>query len=230
MVVRPGSNATRPKRGIACAWNDAAAPEKVRAVRAAWYYNWGGAPSPGVAGAQFVPMEWGGKSAAFGGDHLLGFNEPDMPSQSDMTVDEALRRWPTLAASRGRLLGSPACARSHGWLPEFMRRSSELGLRVHFVAVHWYGGTDPDRFVRDVRAYHAAYRKPLWITEFACAVWKPGAVYEFMRRVLPALDRMEFVHRYCWKARTVDDVHMGTSSLFGRDGKLTRLGALYRGL
>ncbi len=40
---------------------------------------------------------------------LLGFNEPDMSSQSNMTVSDALRLWPRLMAT-GMRLGSPAVA------------------------------------------------------------------------------------------------------------------------
>jgi Glycosyl hydrolase catalytic core len=42
---------------------------------------------------------------------LLGFNEPDLSSQSNMSVSQALALWPRLMAT-GMRLGSPAVARS----------------------------------------------------------------------------------------------------------------------
>ena len=40
---------------------------------------------------------------------LLGFNEPDLAEQANMTVEKALELWPRLEAT-GMRLGSPAVA------------------------------------------------------------------------------------------------------------------------
>ena len=45
--------------------------------------------------------------SASGNPYLLTFNEPDNPSQSNMTVARALQLWPYLEAT-GLQLGSPA--------------------------------------------------------------------------------------------------------------------------
>src|SRR5262245_53100143 len=78
-------------------------------------------------GAGFVPMFWStfdltaknlaavAKSKA---THVLGFNEPDMASQANMSPEECLEHWPRLEALPQRL-GSPAPAAAK-WLDEFM--------------------------------------------------------------------------------------------------------------
>ena len=73
---------------------------------------------------------------------LLGFNEPDMSGQSNMTVAQALSLWPQLMAT-GMTLGSPAvaddAATPGGWLDQFMSGAAARGYRVNFITVHWYG-------------------------------------------------------------------------------------------
>jgi hypothetical protein len=79
------------------------------------------------------------------------------------------------------------------------------------------------------------YKKPIWITEFAVADWSAttqskyseSQVIDFMEDILPALDDLPYVERYCWKTRTTSDTNMGTSALFNDDGTLTRLGKVY---
>ena len=51
----------------------------------------------------------GAESGQSAGRVLLGFNEPDLAVQSNMTVDQALDLWPKLQAT-GLELGSPAVA------------------------------------------------------------------------------------------------------------------------
>ena len=120
---------------------------------ASWYYDWGATPS-GIAAPSnvgFVPMIWGAADVTPAtlsevrqeGSTLLGFNEPDLGSQSNMTVAQALSLWPQLVAT-GMTLGSPAVADTAplpaGWLDQFMHGAKSRGYRVNFITVHWYGG------------------------------------------------------------------------------------------
>ena len=74
---------------------------------------------------------------------LLGFNEPDLAGQSNMTVDAALDLWPQLQAT-GQRLGSPAVGvrrrrpRAAGSTSSWPARA-QRGYRVDFIALHWYG-------------------------------------------------------------------------------------------
>jgi hypothetical protein len=84
-----------------------------------WFYDWGAVPN-GVSapgGVGFVPMIWGARSvgastlatAKKNGSTLLGFNEPDLAAQSNLSVGAALDLGPELEATKRRP-GSPAAA------------------------------------------------------------------------------------------------------------------------
>ena len=62
---------------------------------ASWYYDWAATPNgiTAPAGVGFVPMIWGASGVTTATLHksnegrvLLGFNEPDLGSQANMTV------------------------------------------------------------------------------------------------------------------------------------------------
>jgi hypothetical protein len=107
--------------------------DKVDALGCGWYYILGAAPDPKAKAiqAEFIPMIWSAKEATednlrrvkeSASGVLLGFNEPDVKDQSNMTVDQALELWPKLMATGLRLGSSaPGAAVDSGWLPQFMR-------------------------------------------------------------------------------------------------------------
>jgi hypothetical protein len=190
-----------------------------------WYYNWGTGPGRIVApaGVEFVPMIWGADlvrddlladARAQPGDALLGFNEPDVADQANMTVEQALDLWPRLQ-STGRRLGSPAvsadAATAGGWLDRFMTSAATRGYRVDFIAVHWYGTTgDVDTLRAYLQAVHDRYGLPIWLTEYALADFSAGVsagVYPpeadqaaFATASGGMLDRLSYVERYAWFA------------------------------
>ncbi|MFL5259058.1 MAG: glycosyl hydrolase [Hyphomicrobiales bacterium] len=99
------------------------APEPSRVLQSLdvdWYYTWSTKPLEGADSRDSVPMVWGaGTNYA---EHLrslwragrvpflLAFNEPDLKSQSDLPVDEALEKWPQLESAASKLT-SPAPSR-----------------------------------------------------------------------------------------------------------------------
>ncbi|MFC7994143.1 glycosyl hydrolase [Streptomyces pilosus] len=192
---------------------------------ASWYYNWASSKGTfaGPEGAEFVPMIWGPGSvtdaelgrAAAEGTHLLGFNEPDLPGQADMTVEQALDLWPRLEAT-GLRLGAPAVAFGGdvegGWLDRFMRGAAERGLRVDFIPLHWYGGDfgpdAPEQLRRYLQAVHDRYGKPVWLTEYALTDFSgPTPRHpdqrqqtDFVRSSTAMLNGLGFVERYAWFA------------------------------
>jgi len=227
---------------------------KVAALRPRWHYSWGASlPEAEVDGVEFVPMMWGYRKAnerflrriehlkagkASGScAHLLGFNEPDGETQANMSVELAIAAWPYLE-STGLRLGSPAAVHAdREWMRKFMKQAVAKKLRIDFVCVHWYGGTNVEGFVNRLKRIHEMYGRPIWITEFAVADWKaktrkdnrysPEKVLAFMKRVLPRLDELEFVERYAWFSSEVDHKALGPSALFRPDGSLTELGRFY---
>jgi hypothetical protein len=169
---------------------------------------------------------------------LLGFNEPDQKTQANMSVERALEAWPLLMKT-GLRLGSPGCVHpDRDWMKQFMAGVRERGLRVDFVCVHSYGGTNVNALVKRLEEVHRMFRKPLWITELAVGDWeaksaaanryKPDAVLRFMEQALPRLDKLDFLERYAWFPAKPDNRALGTSALFNEEGTLTRLGECYR--
>lgn len=231
---------------------DGTGVDLIESLHAKWFYTWG-ATKPAVMpqNAEFVPMIWGGFNserhshlkqltlAAQQGEmkYLLGFNEPDQPRQSNMTVSEAIELWPVLEAL-GIPLCSPGCVHpDKEWMQQFMQEVDARGLRVDYVCVHSYGGPSAKALVERLKKVHAMYNRPIWITEFAVGDWNapsvaenkhsPEKIKQFMLEVLPMLEELDFVHRYAWFSAAPDNRALGTSALFDEEGSLTELGKIY---
>jgi hypothetical protein len=214
------------KRGVASARYLASAPAVLSPLRAAWAYDWSATTPRRLRGVDWVPMVWGAGSvtrATMAGlrrarssgraRNLLGFNEPDYGSQSNLTPGQAAGLWPQLQRT-GLRLGSPAPAvPADGWLARFMQLARARHLRVDFIALHYYQDfTDPHavpRLRRQLTAIHNRYRKPIWITEIGAMDirrWhRPMArtptaalAVGYMRRVFAMLDALPFIERYAW--------------------------------
>ena len=109
------------------------------------------------------------------GTILLGFNEPDLKDQANMSVEQALDLWPQLQATR-HAVGEPGArvrCRYPGQLvrPVHGRCGRSVGYRVDFIALHWYGSDFSAAATGHLRAYLQAvydrYHKPIWLTEYA---------------------------------------------------------------
>lgn len=226
------------KKGIAGAiWQD---------LKVGWFYDWniGARSSPDL---EYVAIRqnahWPGLDQDWkekGINHLLGFNEPDRPDQANLTVDAAIAGWPVLLKT-GLRLGSPAVSDGGlGWLYQFMDKADAAGLRVDFVAVHYYRATnDPgdakgaaEQFRHFLTDIHKRTKRPIWITE-----WNNGANWtkpadpnasqqkDAIREMTSMLDETPFVERYAlynW----VED----SRQLVKKDGSLTPAGEVYRDL
>ena len=209
-----------------------------------WFYDWniGANSTPDL---EYVAIRqnrnWPGMDQDWkkkGINHLLGFNEPDKKDQSNMTVDEAIAAWPVLLGT-GLRVGAPAPSDGGlGWLYQFMDKADAAGLRVDFVAVHYYRATnDPkdakgaaEQFRQFLKGVHDRVKRPLWVTE-----WNNGANWtkapdpsegeqkKAMEEILEMLDETPYVERYAlfnW----VEDCRQ----LVRKDGSLTPAGIVYR--
>lgn len=240
LIATLPATAASTKKGIGLSTYDGHWASEVAASKVSWVYTWGqDQPADLPNGVEFVPMVWSDHVA----DHLklpknakevLGFNEPDMPDQSHMTVDRAVEEWPILTQT-GLPIGSPAPAWwSTKWMQQFMDVASTKPLRVDFVCIHWYNVPNPKFFLDTIDKIHDTYHKPIWITEFAVGVFQKDAptftaqqTEDFMRAVLPELEKRDYVQRYAWFPARIGSKHLGSSSLFNEDGSLTDLGKLY---
>ena len=218
---------------------------------ASWYYNW--QPVSGSKNVpEFIPMIWSGHFVTneiigalrkSGASALLGFNEPDLDSQSNMTVDEAIRLWPRLQET-GLRLGSPSPAQGYCddgcWLDEFMEEAKKRGYRVDFIALHWYWDIRGKEAVPNLKKFlekaHERFNRPIWLTEFG-ALEQEGTeklteaeVSAFVREALPMLESLPFLERYAWFASYTKKWKLyPQSSLVDDSGNLTGVGRAYAG-
>jgi RNA polymerase sigma factor (sigma-70 family) len=232
---QPGKPAPKPtpstvstgRKGVGT-WNAPGASQDLAASGASWYYDWG-ATTNGIAtpaGVSFVPEIWGAADVTTAtldqvkseGSVLLGFNEPDLASQANMSVSQALSLWPQLEAT-GMTLGSPAVASGAatpgGWLDQFMAGARARGYRVNFITVHWYGGDfQTAAAVQQLESYLQAiynrYHLPIWLTEFALTNYGSTVTFPteaqqaaFLTAATSMLDGLPYLQRYAWFALPV---------------------------
>lgn len=236
VVVTPASRRANSKKGVA-AWAFRGVRRALVKSGVSWYYTWSvrhhGITTP--RGVAFVPMIWGPRSvntwqlrtARHEGHVLLGFNEPDLSAQANMTVSQVLRVWPRLMKT-GMRLGSPAVAfggaTPGGWLDRFMSGAARRHYRVNFITLHWYGGdfstADAVSQLKSyIQAVWARYHKPIWLTEFA--LWRfnpsvfpsPRQQAAFVTAATTMLQRLPYVWRYAWFALQATRTD-GTTGLF----------------
>ncbi|MBB5868245.1 hypothetical protein F4553_001624 [Allocatelliglobosispora scoriae] len=247
---RPPGRAT-PKKGVSV-WDFPGIGQALADVRASWYYNWSSGPSRNAgSSAKFVPMIWGPKSvtdselarAKANGSVLLGFNEPDFASQSNMTVEKALELWPRLQAT-GMRLGSPAVAvggdRAGGWLDRFISGARSKGLRVDFITLHWYGSDFSDAAAGQLKGYLQAvynrYRLPIWVTEYALIRWGGGGAAfpsdaqqaSFATKSTAMMESLSYVERYAWFALPTPTEGGQGTGLYRNGTTPTAAGRAYR--
>ncbi len=175
--------------------------------------------------------------------YLLGFNEPDSASQSNLTPQQAVALWPRLERT-GLILGSPATATpSDGWLASFMALAQQRDLRVDFIALHYYQDfTNPNAVSalrRQLISLHNHYRRPIWITEIGTIdirIWHepmtgiPTDAFaaRYMRKLFAMLDALRFVQRYAWFTDDCSsDVACRFGSLFTANGRTTLAGKTF---
>jgi hypothetical protein len=243
--------ATSQRKGVST-WNFAGVQQALADSGASWYYNWAATPNgiSAPANASYVPMIWGAASVTAAtlaqvsgeGHVLLGFNEPDLGSQSNMTVAQALGLWPKLMAT-GMALGSPAVASGAatpgGWLDQFMAGAKQRGYRVNFITVHWYGGdfaAGPavQQLESYLQAIYARYHLPVWLTEFALTSYSGGTAAfpaeaqqaAFLTAAANMLDGLSYVQRYAWFALPTSS-GSGTTGLFNPGPSVTQVGQAF---
>lgn len=223
---------TSPKKGFGLPESRLGAVH-LDTLGASWYYNWG--PTTAISTTKpFIPMCFSlntlPRLTQYG--TLLGFNEPDNASQSNITVTNALVNWPVLVSKSTRI-GSPATAgnplTTGSWLQQFMSTNP----KVDFICVHWYKGVNSTLFINDMTAIINKWRKPIWITEFAPQTtssstsspnkYTQAQVNTFITTVVRWMESQPMVEKYAWH-----DSKTGTSALFTSTGQLTTTGIAYR--
>ncbi len=204
-----GTTGKTPYKGVA---NSPAA--QLSEVGATWCYNWGTTPkSTDCNDPLFVPMVWGKDNVASavqaigkaGYTTLLGFNEPNKTDQANMSVADAIALWPTLTSNPNIRVGSPAVSDDgRAWLEDFMTQAKKQGLRVDFVAMHWYGwnkGSCTASALEGAINWASKWNLPVWITEFGCmGSSNPDekTLLDFFKSAVPMIAKHPLVERYAW--------------------------------
>jgi hypothetical protein len=246
------------KRGLGWPWNNTA-PEfaiyndAVASGKIGWLFNWEMWKPDGTPdGVEYIPQVRVGDQAAQIDQFLsaiprgqlqsfMAFNEPEIPSQANLSVAEAVTLWKqhVLPAKEkfGFRLGSPGVssdAKGKAWLREFL---STLGGNdgIDFLVVHWYG-TEMPQLASHLGEMYDTFKRPLWLTEFACTSMRAEApvaveqVEEFVKQTVPFLDACDFVERYAYfgAMKSVGDWVGEANCLHDRAGAgLTSIGKLY---
>jgi hypothetical protein len=213
-----------PYKGVA---NSPAA--QLAALGATWCYNWGTSPKATECNDPlFVPMVWGGGNVAgaikaigdAGYKTVLGFNEPNKIDQSNMTVDAAIALWPTLTSNPNIRVSSPAVSDDgRAWLESFMTQVKAKGLRVDFIAMHWYGwnaGSCTSGQLEGAINWASKWSLPVWITEFGCmGSSNPNeqTLLTFFNTSIAMLKNHPLVERYAWYPwNTYNDLYRANAS------------------
>lgn len=181
-----------------------------------WAYDWdsyslGNLPS----NVEYVPMLWGQKmfsgwsaavetAIASGSKYILGFNEPDQPSQANMNPEEAAifyRQYITPYADRATLV-TPAVTNGGApmgltYMSNFLNACTDCKASV--MAIHWYGDNVAQFKAQVSDAINLAHQHNMaevWITEFALNNASPSQSAAFLQEVLPWLDSQSAIGRY----------------------------------
>ena len=247
--------APSPKRGYVANTGSQLIDATLLAPGTSWYYAYEMA-SPYCPGAacdavaqQFLPQPWCLDDAQAPlppyvnrSGVLLGFNEPNFPTQCNKSPGEVAAAWGALAARwpPPGALASPAVALNGSatswWLDQFFAQCSALYgaggcAGIAYVAVHDYT-CDAQATMAYLAAVHARYQLPVVLSEFACgSVKHKRPVAEeaaLMRALVPLLEAAPHVARYAWmSARDPDGLRNLVEAGAGGGAQLSELGQLY---
>lgn len=194
-----------------------------------WAYDWGVTPSSYVIdnfgtdkNMEFVPMCWNGNfdEASLrayirshpGVKYILGFNEPNFASQSNMTPSQAAAAWPKvekIAADFNLKIVAPALNYTDGpindgvtyqpeaWMDAFL--AAYPTAKFDYLALHCYMNSST-AMMNYIEHFAKKYKKQVWLTEF-CA-WE-GTVDSLIQlstmvQKVQALELSPMVARYAW--------------------------------
>jgi len=172
---------------------------------------------------------------------VLGFNEPNEPSQSNMSPGHAVELWwahiEPLKHQGYTKFVAPACTNSPTgiqWMRDFMGACS--GCKIDAVGVHFYG-TSSQAMIDYLNQMHDTFGRNLWVTEFACQNFSGGAqcswdqIFSFMRTVTGFMDGQPWIEQYFAFGMLHDMYNVNPANqLLGWDGHPTELGRVYLGL
>jgi len=225
------------KRGLS--FNNASLTSQFTSKQVSWAYNWGQTFSGSLPdGVAFIPMLWSdadwytstwqtNAQAAIdnGTEFLMGYNEPDLNTQANMTPKQAAQSWMTYMqpfAGKAKLVG-PAITNGGApmgetWLKEFIGNCTQCTIDMY--AMHIYDSATNEAYYKEyISNLASTYNKTVWVTEFG-ATGDDSAVQTFLGDMVSFLDDLEGVGAYAW---FMDEV----GNLVNSDSSLTSLAETY---
>ncbi len=209
-----------------------------------WWYDWN-IDSSSSRDLEYVAIHqlryWPGMNQnwqSLGINTVLGYNEPDNTAQANIAVGDAFWSWPDLLGT-GLRVGSPACTDGgvSSWLLPFMtdiatsqaNEDNAPGLRVDFVAQHYYQSADPSnpsacasQMYNFLLNIWNNTHLPIWVTEWNNgANWTDGSPYAAptyaqqqadIQAMTQMLESTPFVERYALYNWVEDTRSLVTSS------------------
>jgi Glycosyl hydrolase catalytic core len=238
-----GGSQMQPFKGIA------GGACKVRtAMKVSWYYNWSPSENEACAvanGVEYVPMIWGADTAANiktavaglaskGFKYVLGFNEPDNTTQSNITVASAIALLPAFN-SPTIAVGTPstqANTTGQAWFTQYMADvAANTALRADFIAIHWYGwnagscdaaASQLESYIKYAEGFPG--NRPIWLTEWGClnqSAPTAAGVIAFFQAALAVFAKHPRLARYAWYQWSPN------CEVYNTDDTLTELGQVY---
>jgi len=238
-----GGSQMQPFKGIA------GGACKVRtAMKVSWYYNWSPSENEACAvanGVEYVPMIWGADTAANikttvaglaskGFRYVLGFNEPDNATQSNITVASAIALLPAFN-SPTIAVGTPstqANTTGQAWFTQYMADvAANTALRADVIAIHWYGwnagscdaaASQLESYIKYAEGFPG--NRPIWLTEWGClnqSAPTAAGVIAFFQAALAVFAKHPRLARYAWYQWSPN------CEVYNTDDTLTELGQVY---
>ncbi|KAF8158278.1 hypothetical protein B0H34DRAFT_656390 [Crassisporium funariophilum] len=206
-----------PKRGLAFAEADNINDIKKANTSASvvsWQYDWAQTPPDYLAksGIQYIPMQWGvngietfaAKVRAQKAKIILGFNEPDFDSQSNIDPVRAAALWKQYInplADSGVRLGAPAVTNAPSgrpWLANFLAACN--GCKIDFIPIHWYGQGIGNFYDYLWQVHYQFPNYPIWVTEYASTSTNDAEVLDFLTSTARYMDTLDWIGGYAWFA------------------------------
>lgn len=223
-----------------------------------WAYNWGTSISDELItefakyDIEYCPMSWNASTSIDeaistfvtnnpGCKYLLGYNEPNLTDQANMTPSEAASEWhrvKSLADNLGLKVIAPAM--NYGTLPDYHDPIKWLDEFFNLIdgtdgidgiSIHCYMGSVSA--LKDYVEMFKKYGKPIWVTEF-CS-WdndqvSASAQMTYMSEVINYLEADQDIFRYSWFIpRGIGPGNSSNNLISGsvNSSKLTDLGLVY---
>ncbi len=158
-------------------------------MRVTWFYQWN-SDNYQLANYDYVPQrhhengktytgtptyEWPGWNTLNNevSAHVLGVNEPDNTSGSEMymPVSDLITHHADYLRSGMRIGTFATCNPNVSWVKAYIDSCEAHNYRVDFVATHYYiGGQTPQNCINSLKSLYDATGLPVWCTE-----WNNGA-------------------------------------------------------